>query len=505
MKQTDLVNWEWMNWNCSKWDCPPWDWLSWLTNLMRCCQPKGSPLRSRSGNRQLLLLGSLLILMWGYGNAAQAEAVSSPNLPSDGLIVASNPADSDRLAIPADAADIPVGAADGDSELPPPPALVAPSEVSQADPPADPPQPDPPQPDSPQVDPPQASQASPSGSSPAPLAAMLLQSVKTKAANPPVELAFNLSPAPVPPARSSVAAASPVVESAPDSAASTRSATEIPLDQLFIGNSESLVARAVGSAEGTRTPTGDRNPAYYGHVDPGNKAWNLGSFSYQHAAASPEEADAKQLSRLQDQAAVMQAKAQAQGLTLTTEEVLNGIDLANQAPKAVLDQDGYIEWLSKAHEQGLSGSDAVLWARTQSFLDPNTQQWNAPGLGNTQDSIAHDQQRRMQAIDRALAAQPVQPVQSTQAAQPVQPPAQPTPPIASASLHKIPEDIGIARLFTQQMVTRWGSSAAPSNSVAWSAPGVAAAQPHSSQPDPKATVAEPLGIDHLLSLDLPAS
>ncbi|OLP18842.1 hypothetical protein BST81_07950, partial [Leptolyngbya sp. 'hensonii'] len=76
----------------------------------------------------------------------------------------------------------------------------------------------------------------------------------------------------------------------------------IDLDLLFQGGSFSLVAKAVGAAEGTRTPDGGRTWAYYGHRDPGNGVWNLGSFSYQHGADSPAEADVKQLRRLTGQA-----------------------------------------------------------------------------------------------------------------------------------------------------------------------------------------------------------
>jgi hypothetical protein len=178
----------------------------------------------------------------------------------------------------------------------------------------------------------------------------------------------------------------------------------IDTSELFKGDSDSLVAKAVGNAEGTRTPEGGRNPAYYGHVDPGNGAWNLGSFSYQHQSSSPEEADSKQLRRLQTQAASLQLKAQTQGLELTLEQQLNGIDLANQAPQAALDRGGYIDRLVQAQQMGLQDPEAVLWARTRAFLDPDTQQWNAPGLGNNVYSIMHDQQRRQRAIAQAIAA-----------------------------------------------------------------------------------------------------
>ncbi|MEL6399323.1 MAG: hypothetical protein AAFR26_09585 [Cyanobacteria bacterium J06626_4] len=174
------------------------------------------------------------------------------------------------------------------------------------------------------------------------------------------------------------------------------------IQSLFDGGTDSLVARAVGSAEGTRTPEGHKNPAYFGHTDPGNQVWNLGTFSYQHGASTPEEADAKQLKRLQQQTKLLSQKAQDKGLMLSPEELLNGIDLANQAPLAALDRGGYIDWLQEAQALGMTGAEAIVWARTRSFIDPDTQRWNAPGLGNNIYSIAHDQERRANAIARAM-------------------------------------------------------------------------------------------------------
>ena len=171
---------------------------------------------------------------------------------------------------------------------------------------------------------------------------------------------------------------------------------------LFAGGSDSLIARTVGHAEGTRTADGGKTRAYYGHVDPGNGVWNLGSFSYQHTATSPEDADDKQLQRLKRQRDALRQKAAAARLQFSLAEELNGIDLANQSPLAALDTPGYVEWLAKAHERGLTGSEAVLWARTQSYWNPKQERWEAPGLGNTEGSISHDQQRRQSAIARAL-------------------------------------------------------------------------------------------------------
>lgn len=178
---------------------------------------------------------------------------------------------------------------------------------------------------------------------------------------------------------------------------------------LFVDGAESLVARTVGHAEGTRTPDGTRTPAYFGHRDPGNGVWNLGSFSFQHCrelrynCSTPEQADGFQLQRLMAQTRDLRQRSLTLGLQVTLEEELNAIDLANQAPLAALDTPGYPDHLLKAKEQGLKGQDAILAARVKSFWNPQTNRWDAPGLGNTEASIRHDQQRRMLAIARVLA------------------------------------------------------------------------------------------------------
>ena len=171
---------------------------------------------------------------------------------------------------------------------------------------------------------------------------------------------------------------------------------------IFQGGPNSLVARAVGSAEGTRRPDGAKNPAYYGHRDPGNAKWNLGSFSYQHAARSPEDADSRQLNRLATQDKMLQQRAQSQGLNLTLQERLNGLDLANQAPLAALDRGGYIDRLKESRDRGLRGTEAILQARVNSYREPNTNLWDAPGLGNNETDIRHDQARRMDAVEAAM-------------------------------------------------------------------------------------------------------
>ncbi len=176
------------------------------------------------------------------------------------------------------------------------------------------------------------------------------------------------------------------------------------IEQLFQHQSQSLVAKAVGSAEGTRQPDGGTNRAYYGHVDPGNAVWNVGTFSYQHCGkCAPEEADRRQLQRLASQFTQIQRYAQQQyNMQLSLEAQLNAIDLANQAPLAALTQGGFIDRLDQAQRNGLTGSDAILQARVYAYKNPTTNRWEAPGLGNTLSSITHDQARRQAAIARAL-------------------------------------------------------------------------------------------------------
>ncbi|TVQ18518.1 MAG: hypothetical protein EA367_14455 [Leptolyngbya sp. DLM2.Bin15] len=174
-------------------------------------------------------------------------------------------------------------------------------------------------------------------------------------------------------------------------------------DRLFQGGPDSIIAKAIGAAEGTRTVTGDRTPAYYGHRDPGNGVWNLGTFSYQHGAQSPEEADQRQLARLYRQTQLLRSLAGRRNLDLTQEVIINGIDLANQAPLAALsDEGGYVDRLQEAYRRGHRGADAVLEARVYSYLNPSTNRWDAPGLGNTYQGIKADQLRRQQAIARVL-------------------------------------------------------------------------------------------------------
>ncbi|NET49634.1 MAG: hypothetical protein F6K09_13120 [Merismopedia sp. SIO2A8] len=211
-------------------------------------------------------------------------------------------------------------------------------------------------------------------------------------------LGLNFTPPPTAPT-SHVSSTAPISPTGPSLLSSSTSS----LSSLFTGDSSSLVAIAIGCAEGTRTPDGGKTWAFKGHTDPGNGVWNLGTFSWQHGATSPEEADRKQLARLQRQAKQLNQQAIALGVPWGLVEQLNALDLANQSPSAALNPGGYLERLHQAHKDGLRGYDAILWARTWSYRHPDGNRWNAPGLGNTHHGIRTDQKRRMDAIQDAIA------------------------------------------------------------------------------------------------------
>ncbi len=193
--------------------------------------------------------------------------------------------------------------------------------------------------------------------------------------------------------------------------------------------SDSPVAIAIGSAEGTRQPDGDKNPAYYWHRDPGNGADNFGTFSYQHLPASKTKAVAQQpsaatkrqvaakqgLAEISDQAQLkklqrmedeLRQQAQARGIQLSILELVNGLDLANQSEAAALERLGYVDRLAQSKTQVADPDEQIHTARTNSYWDPDRNAWNAPGLGGPED-IRRDQVRRSSEVKAALMAQKI--------------------------------------------------------------------------------------------------
>ena len=153
---------------------------------------------------------------------------------------------------------------------------------------------------------------------------------------------------------------------------------------------------SIGAAEGTRDSNCNPNRYYIGHTDPGNGADNMGTFSYQHGADSPEAADKKQLSRLRTAEKDLQAAAAAKfGKPLSKTAIAAALDLFNQSPQAAAD---FVEHLPTATPT----TAQIIEARSQSYVDPATGQLDAPGLGNNAEQVEADQARRTSEVTNQL-------------------------------------------------------------------------------------------------------
>lgn len=164
--------------------------------------------------------------------------------------------------------------------------------------------------------------------------------------------------------------------------------------ELLFASPDSTGSVAIGMAEGTRTLDGGKTPLWRSHTDPGNRKRNQGTFSNQIDGANAEEADELQLERVR----LFANKLAAENPTLTELELVGGADLYNQAPKAAA---VYLKELKKAQEKGLSDLEAIVEARTNSYITPEGK-LDAPGLRNDLGFVRYDQNRRMTEIDKAL-------------------------------------------------------------------------------------------------------
>lgn len=183
-------------------------------------------------------------------------------------------------------------------------------------------------------------------------------------------------------------------------------------------------AIVIGNAEGTRTPDGGTTAAFGGHVDPGNAASNLGSFSYQHGASSAAEADRLQLQRLEGQRPAYEAAARAAGLDPNDTRLATAyFDLYNQSPTAAA---RFLDQMPRLAGEALT-PERMVQARVDAFVNPDTGQRFTNPNGNlagggfatiarnrlgrepteaeVQATIRADQQRRTDAMERALDAQ----------------------------------------------------------------------------------------------------
>jgi hypothetical protein len=150
---------------------------------------------------------------------------------------------------------------------------------------------------------------------------------------------------------------------------------------------------AIGISEGTRTANGGYTKAYYGHRDPGNGVWNVGTVSGQQGG-SPASSDRRWMANLTSQSVSVAPILQRLGLQPGTQGwnrvLFNVLDLTVQAPAAARD---FIAKLPQVMRQGAS-IEAIAKARADSFINPATGRLDAGGFGNSYNRLFADQRSR---------------------------------------------------------------------------------------------------------------
>lgn len=188
--------------------------------------------------------------------------------------------------------------------------------------------------------------------------------------------------------------------------------------------SNALAAIVIGNAEGTRRPDGGFTAAYGGHTDPGNAVHNRGSFSYQHTASSPADADRRQLTTLQGRLPAYEAAARHAGLDPNNARLASAyLDLYNQSPSAA---QRFLNQLGSLRGQALDAAH-ITELRVHSYVDASTGQrfqlahggqagsgfvniarhqlHRTPTEAEVQAVIRADQRRRTDAVEGALSRQ----------------------------------------------------------------------------------------------------
>ncbi len=159
-------------------------------------------------------------------------------------------------------------------------------------------------------------------------------------------------------------------------------ATTSPTDQEL--------QEAIGRAEGTRDANGNPTRAYQGHKDPGNGKRNQGSFSYQHGAATPEEADRRWLAVLREAETRYQDQARAKyGHPLSRAALVAILDAHTQSPDAASRLLSHLPTHDPSPEQLIAARTAAL-------------QESRAHMGGPPMNVAQDQHRRIEAALDAI-------------------------------------------------------------------------------------------------------
>jgi hypothetical protein len=147
---------------------------------------------------------------------------------------------------------------------------------------------------------------------------------------------------------------------------------------------------AIGRAEGTRDRDGNPTAAYQGHTDPGNGKRNQGSFSYQHGAPTPEEADRRWLQVLREAEQRYQDQARAKyGHPLSRAALVAILDAHTQSPDAATRLLKHLPTHDPTPEQLIAARTAAL-------------QESRAAIGGPPMNVKADQARRIEAALDAI-------------------------------------------------------------------------------------------------------
>lgn len=188
------------------------------------------------------------------------------------------------------------------------------------------------------------------------------------------------------PAKVKIARIPSAKEIAKEAAIQVEEATPINLDTWKLTDQEIICS--IGASEGTRDQNCRPNQHWYGHDDPvqNGRCRNLGTFSYQHCADSPEAADAAWLVVLRKTENDMQAEAKSRfGSYLSSKAIATGLDAFTQSPHA---STVYVRNLPSANPS----FEEVAQARIKSL------NWSRSVLGGGRMNVSADQRRRVSRI-----------------------------------------------------------------------------------------------------------
>ena len=181
-----------------------------------------------------------------------------------------------------------------------------------------------------------------------------------------------------------------------------------------------LAAVVIGHAEGNIDTFGKPKKDYYGHKDPGDGKWNIGSFSRANArfpksppARTPQEADQMHLKTLQSDAGKFTNALEKAGLDPENVWLQSTyFDALNQAGPDIANKMLEPKQLAYVKQNGVTPETMKEW-RMRGFINRDTgQRWvrqsgrlKGVPFGSafkTEKALSHDQQRRADAITEVL-------------------------------------------------------------------------------------------------------